>query len=78
MTSPLPFEAALLRLEEIARNLDDPRTDLSTALARYEEGVRLLKTCHDILDNAERKIEMLRNDTTSQPVAEEDFRTNTQ
>ena len=76
MTSTTTFESSLLRLEEIVKNLDDPRTDLNTALARYEEGVALLKTCHRVLDNAERKIEMLRTDASIQTVSEEEFRTN--
>lgn len=59
---PITFEESLTRLEEIVRQLDDGRTDLETALARYEEGVGLLKKCHGILESAQRKIEVLRGD----------------
>ena len=76
----MTFEESLTQLEEIVKQLDDGRTDLDTALARYEEGVGLLKKCHGILENARRKIEILRGvepDGTAkiEPVAEERFKT---
>jgi len=76
----MSFEASLIRLEEIVKQIDDGRTDLETALARYEEGVALLRKCHSVLDVAQRKIEMLRgtaDDGTPilEPVAEEQFKT---
>lgn len=55
------FEESLVRLEEIVKQLDDGRTDLETALSRYEEGVGLLRFCHGILEKTQRKIEILRN-----------------
>lgn len=51
----------MARLEEIVKLLDDGRTDLDTALSRYEEGVGLLKSCHGLLENARRRVEILRN-----------------
>lgn len=60
MSSPPNFEQSLARLEEILKQLDDGKTDLETALARYEEGVALLRSCHGILESAQRKIEVLR------------------
>jgi exodeoxyribonuclease VII small subunit len=59
------FEESLTRLEEILRQLDDSQTDLETALARYEEGVKILKHCHEILETAERKIEFLRGENNA-------------
>ena len=56
----MPFEASLSRLDEIVKQIDDGRTDLETTLARYEEGVALLRQCHGILDAAQRTIEVLR------------------
>jgi len=75
----MSFEASLVRLDEIVKQIDDGRTDLETALARYEEGVVLLRKSHGILDAAQRKIEILRGaaDGTPilEPVAEEQFKT---
>lgn len=56
---PVQFEDALARLEQIVRELEDGRTGLSDALARYEEGVKCLKQCHDLLKTAERRVELL-------------------
>ena len=76
----MTFEASLARLEEIVKQLDDGRTDLETALARYEEGVTLLRKSHGILDTAQRRIEMLRGTASDgtpilEPVAESQFKT---
>lgn len=57
--APATFEASLLRLDEIARILEDNRLGLNESLAVYEEGVKLLKECQKILQSAERKIELL-------------------
>jgi len=78
--APKTFEESLIRLEEVLRQLDDGKTDLETALARYEEGVGLLKRCHEILETAQRKIEILRGESNDgslniEPVAEKEFKT---
>jgi len=57
------FEESLLRLEEILKQLEGNKVDLATALSQYEEGVRLLKNCHGILETARQKIEVLREDS---------------
>lgn len=56
---PISFEEALEKLEQVVRQLEDGQLGLSESLARYEEGVRHLKHCHDALASAERKIELL-------------------
>jgi exodeoxyribonuclease VII small subunit len=60
-TSDLTFEESILRLEEILNQLEGNKVDLETALSQYEQGVRLLKNCHGILESASQKIEILRN-----------------
>jgi exodeoxyribonuclease VII small subunit len=55
----LDFEQALQRLEEIVHLLEDGEIGLNEALARYEEGVKLLRQSHDLLERAERRIELL-------------------
>ena len=60
--SPIPnpqspsFEAALDRLERVVAELEGGDLGLDGALARYEEGVRLLSCCHGLLEGAERRI----------------------
>jgi exodeoxyribonuclease VII small subunit len=53
------FETALERIEAIVHELEEGQTGLAESLARYEEAVRLLKQCYGLLENAERKIELL-------------------
>jgi len=53
------FEQALAALEQILRDLEDGRLGLAESLARYEQGIKLLKSCHAQLEQAERRIELL-------------------
>jgi len=66
---PLNFEQSLARLEEIARGLEDNKLGLNDSLVIYEEGVKLLRQCQGLLQQAERKIELLTGvDAAGQPI----------
>ena len=56
---PLSFEAAMEQLETIVQELEQGELPLSRSLARYEQGVKCLKHCYRLLEEAERKIELL-------------------
>ena len=53
------FEAALDQLEQLVDDLERGEPGLSEALAKYEQGVRLLARCQEVLDKAERSIALL-------------------
>jgi len=53
------FEESLAALETIVSQLEDGQLPLAEALAQYEEGVGHLKACYQLLERAERKIELL-------------------
>jgi exodeoxyribonuclease VII small subunit len=53
------FEEALERLQGIVVELEEGRIGLNDALGRYEQGVKLLRHCHDLLEKAERRIELV-------------------
>lgn len=55
----LAFEAALLRLERIVRDLEAGEASLSDSMCLFEEGVRLARRCSELLSAAEQKIELL-------------------
>jgi exodeoxyribonuclease VII small subunit len=55
----LNFEHSLAELEAIVHDLEEGQLGLSEALARYEQGVKHLKHCYQLLEAAERKIELL-------------------
>jgi len=52
----LSFEDALRSLEETVRDLEDGRLGLEEALARYEQGIRLIRFCQGRLQQAEQRI----------------------
>ena len=63
------FEESLLELERMVRELEDGRLGLEDALARYEEGVGLIKSCYQQLRQAEQRILLLASvDEEQQPV----------
>jgi exodeoxyribonuclease VII small subunit len=56
------FEAALQKLETIVQRLEKGELTLEESLALYEEGIRLSRLCHNKLEEAEGKIELLVKD----------------
>lgn len=56
---PESFETALSELAEIVSDLEDGSIGLEESLARFEDGMRLLRHCHDVLGKAEARIEQL-------------------
>ena len=55
----LTFEQALAELDRIVRLLEDGGVGLEESLARYEQGVALLKQCYGQLRQAEQRIQLL-------------------
>ncbi|RMH09079.1 MAG: exodeoxyribonuclease VII small subunit [Nitrospirae bacterium] len=55
----LKFEEALARLETIVAELEKGDLPLNDSLKIFEEGIRLSKTCLKMLDDAERKVEVI-------------------
>ena len=57
------FEDALARLETIVSELEKGDLPLNDSLKIFEEGIKLSKTCLKILDDSERKVEILVQET---------------
>jgi len=53
------FEQSLAELEAVVHDLEEGQLGLAEALTRYEQGVKHLKHCYQLLEAAERKIELL-------------------
>ena len=53
------FEEALEQLQEIVAELEERSTGLEPSMRRFEEGIGLLRTCYQTLEQAEQKIELL-------------------
>ncbi len=57
------FEQAMARLEAIVGQLENGDLSLDESLKIFEEGIRLSKNCLKVLEEAERKVEVLVQDT---------------
>jgi exodeoxyribonuclease VII small subunit len=57
--SEATFEQALSQLEHIVEELERGEPALSAALAHYEQGVKLLRHCYHLLDQAEQSVALL-------------------
>lgn len=55
----LTFEQAIGRLQEIVEKVETGQIGLEEAITQYEAGVKLVQHCKQILEGAERKIEIL-------------------
>ena len=68
---PPGFEESLGRLQAIVDALESGELELEESLARYEEGVGLLRNCSGLLDRAELRISQLTGyDAEGNPVTE--------
>ncbi len=55
----IKFEEVMKRLEQIVNALEKGNLPLDESLKVFEEGVKLSKNCLRILDDAEKKVEIL-------------------
>ena len=58
--TPLTYEDAFEKLEQAVAALQDGHLDLDRALKHYEEGMKLARYCHDLLQKAELRVQQLR------------------
>jgi exodeoxyribonuclease VII small subunit len=56
---PEPFEKNLARLDAIVHELEGTDLALERALVLYEEGMKLSESCHEQLEEAEGRVEIL-------------------
>lgn len=57
--SPIDFEKAMQRLDELVREMEGGEISLEKMMSHFEEGSRLLDFCSKKLNEIERKIEQL-------------------
>ncbi len=53
------FEEALKRLEKITEQIEQGEVGLEESIAKYEEGMKLVTRCRDMLAKAEQRIQKL-------------------
>ena len=65
------FEISLKELEEIVELLEKGDLTLDETLAKYEKGIRIYKQCYKILENTEKKINVLLKNADGESYTEE-------
>jgi exodeoxyribonuclease VII small subunit len=53
------FEEDFGRLQKIVDELSNGKLTLGESLKKYEEGIKLAQTCSNLLNEAQRKVELL-------------------
>ena len=64
MTEQLSFEEAMARLEEIVSALEKGEATLDEMLSLYEGGSALMRRAGGLLEQAKRKVEMVKGNET--------------
>lgn len=56
------FESCLAALEQVVEKIETGEMNLEESLATFENGVHLVKTCNEKLNEVEKRIELLTKD----------------
>ena len=67
----IKFEEAIKRLEEISKELESGNLSLDESVNKFEVGMKLSKTCTKMLNEAEKRINILINNEGE--ISEENF-----
>lgn len=67
----IKFEDAIMKLENIAKELENGELGLDESVKKFEEGMNLSKVCTKMLNEAEKKINILIE--TGENITEENF-----
>ena len=72
MTKKETFETSMAELEKIVEKLEAGEVTLDESLELFEKGVKLVKSCRNKLDEAEKRVKILTADPDGGMV-EKDF-----
>lgn len=67
----IKFEEAIKKLEEISKELENGELGLDESVSKFEEGMKLSKICTKMLNEAEKRINILINN--GDEITEENF-----
>ena len=68
----MTFEASMQRLEQIVRAMERGDVPLEESLKLFQEGTELVRSCNELLDNAQLQVKMIMTAADGSP-REEDF-----
>ena len=66
------FEQNMQRLEQIVRTMERGDAPLEESLKLFQEGTELVRSCNELLENAQLQVKMIMTAADGSPV-EEDF-----
>lgn len=66
------FEEMMKNLEQIAKDLESGELSLDESVKKFEEGMEISKSCSKILEDAEKKITILLQNS-DEKIIEKDF-----
>ena len=66
------FEENVEQLEKVVQELENGNLNLEDSIKKFEEGMAISKKCNEILEEAEKKITVLINDSDNN-IEEQDF-----
>ena len=66
------FEQNMVRLEQIVRAMERGDVPLEESLKLFQEGTELVRSCNELLDNAQLQVKMIMTAADGSP-REEDF-----
>jgi exodeoxyribonuclease VII small subunit len=59
----LTFEESMKKLEDMSQKIKNEDTTLEEAIKYYEEGIKCYEACNKILNEAQAKIQIYRQET---------------
>ena len=59
MSKNIKFEEAMLKLEDSVRLLESGSLTLDESIEKYEDTLKYVKICNEMLEKAEQKVKML-------------------
>ena len=62
----LTFEASLEQLEKIVTEVESGEIGLEESISKYENGMKLIKSCRSILNKAEERIQIITEKNSSE------------
>ena len=65
------FEGTLDNLEQIVQGLEGGELSLDQSIKKFEEGIKLYKSCKTFLEDAEKKIQVLTDSLKEEEYTEE-------
>jgi exodeoxyribonuclease VII small subunit len=67
------YEESFARVEELVKELESGELSLQESIHKYEEAVKSMNRCYELLDQAQKKVELLIKDAEGRITGRQDF-----